>query len=98
MKINHRYSTYSKLSILGDRCQRTFKRTMKSSLISSSQPRCAAINDVNNDYQLDIVVANSGTNTIGILILSKGDGNFEKQQTYSTGPEFHPYWHCWQRF
>ena len=90
MKINHRYSTHSKSSILGETCQLTFKRTMKSSLVSSSQPRSVAVGDVNNDHQMDIVVANSGTNTIGIF-LSKGDGTFANQQTYSTGSESRPY-------
>jgi hypothetical protein len=91
MKIYCRYSTHAKSSILGKTCQRTFKQTIKSSLVSSSQPRCVAVGDVNKDHQIDIVVANSGTNTIGIF-LSKGDGNFEKEQTYSTGSGSRPYW------
>jgi hypothetical protein len=64
---------------------------MKSSLVSTSQPRCVAVGDVNNDHQMDIVVANSGTNTIGIF-LSKGNGTFADQQIYFTGPESRPYW------
>ncbi len=63
---------------------------MKSSLTTNSQPRCVAVGDVNNDNQMDIVVANSGTNTIGIF-LSKGDGTFADQQTYFTGSESRPY-------
>ena len=39
---------------------------------------------------MDIVVANSGTHTIGIFI-SKADGTFENQQTYSTGSQSRPY-------
>ena len=38
---------------------------------------------------MDIVVANSGTNTIGVF-LSQGDGVFAEQQTYSTDFESHP--------
>ncbi|CAF4004216.1 unnamed protein product, partial [Rotaria sp. Silwood1] len=41
---------------------------MISSIISNSQPRSVAVGDVNNDNQMDIVVANSGTNTIGIFL------------------------------
>jgi hypothetical protein len=63
---------------------------MKSSLNSSSQPRSVVVGDLNNDHQMDIIVANSGRNTIGVF-LSKGDGTFANQQTYSTGSESHPY-------
>ncbi|CAF2734521.1 unnamed protein product [Rotaria sp. Silwood2] len=63
---------------------------MVSSIISNSQPRSIAVGDVNNDNQMDIVVANSGTNTIGIF-LSKGDGFFEEQQIYPTGSQSSPY-------
>jgi hypothetical protein len=58
--------------------------------MSSSQPRSVIIGDVNNDNQMDIIVANSGTNTIGIFI-SKSDGIFENQQTYTTGTNSRPY-------
>ena len=63
---------------------------MKSSLVSSSQPRSIAIADLNNDDRLDIVVANYGTNNIGIFI-SQGDGNFSEQKTYFTGSNSLPY-------
>jgi hypothetical protein len=63
---------------------------MKSSIILSSQPRLIAVGDVNNDHRMDIIVANSGTNMIGIF-LSKGDGTFADQQTYFTGSESLPY-------
>src|SRR5271163_969197 len=63
---------------------------MKSSLVSGSQPRSGAVADLNNDHQMDMVVANYGTNTIGIFI-SKGDGTFTDQKTYFTGSEFRPY-------
>ncbi|CAF0928480.1 unnamed protein product [Rotaria sordida] len=50
----------------------------------SSSPSSVVIADFNNDNQTDIVVANSGTSTIGIF-LGHGDGTFENQTTYSTG-------------
>ena len=37
---------------------------MRSSLIYSSQPRSVATGDLNNDQQIDFVVANSGTNRL----------------------------------
>jgi hypothetical protein len=63
---------------------------MHSSLITSSQPRSVVAGDFNNDDYIDIIVANSGTHTIGIF-LSKGDGTFTHQHTYSTGSQSRPY-------
>ncbi|CAF3755537.1 unnamed protein product [Rotaria sp. Silwood1] len=71
-------------------CQHMFRRTMKSSIIYNSQPRSVAIGDFNNDNKIDIVVANSGTNTIGIF-LSNDNGTFINQQTYLTGYQSRPY-------
>ncbi|CAF4403712.1 unnamed protein product, partial [Adineta steineri] len=39
---------------------------------------------------LDIVVANSGTNNI-IIFLNHGNGSFPNQITYSTGSDSEPY-------
>ncbi|CAF2520379.1 unnamed protein product [Rotaria sp. Silwood2] len=63
---------------------------MKSSIVSSSQPRSVAVSDFNNDYQMDIVVANSGTNTIGIFLLQDNE-TFTNQQIYPTGFDSRPY-------
>ena len=63
---------------------------MKSSLISNSQPRSIAVGDLNNDQQMDLIIANSGRNNIGIYF-SRGDGTFADQQTYSTGSESRSY-------
>ncbi|CAF4701818.1 unnamed protein product [Rotaria sp. Silwood1] len=63
---------------------------MKSSIVSSSQPRSVAVGDFNNDHQMDIVVANSGTNTIGIF-LSQDNETFTNQQVYLTGFDSRPY-------
>jgi hypothetical protein len=56
---------------------------------NQSQPQSVAIGDFNNDDYLDIAVANSGTNNIGIL-LGYGDGYFTDQLTYSTGHDSLP--------
>ena len=71
-------------------CKLTFKRMDKSSIISGAQPRSVAVGDFDNDNQIDIVVANSGTNSIGIFY-SYGDGTFANQKIYSTGYESLPY-------
>jgi hypothetical protein len=55
-----------------------------------SYPCWVAVGDFNNDSRLDIVVANSGTNNIGIF-LSNGTGTFSSQITYSTGLDSQPY-------
>ncbi|CAF1186071.1 unnamed protein product [Rotaria sordida] len=81
---------YLKLCFVVTTCQRHFERMMESSIVSDSQPRSVAVGDVNNDNQIDIVVANSGSNTIGIF-LSKGNGLFEEQKIYPTGPQSCPY-------
>jgi hypothetical protein len=51
---------------------------------NDSNPCWVAVGDFNNDNRLDIVVANSGTNNVGIF-LSNGTGTFSNQITYSTG-------------
>jgi hypothetical protein len=56
---------------------------------NQSQPKSVTIGDFNNDDHLDIAVANSGTNNIGIL-LGYGDGYFNAQLTYSTGRDSLP--------
>ena len=48
---------------------------------SSSHPSSIAVGDLNNDTYLDAVVANSGTDTIGIL-LGDGSGLFLEETTY----------------
>ena len=49
-----------------------------------SFPISIAVNDLNNDTQLDIVVVNHGSDNIGIFH-GNVDGTFGKQITYSTG-------------
>jgi hypothetical protein len=56
----------------------------------SSHPCWVAVGDFNNDSRLDIVVANSGTNNVGVF-LGNGTGTFSSQITYSTGLGSQPY-------
>ena len=55
-----------------------------------SNPHAVTIADLNNDQQLDIVVANYDANTVGIF-LGYGNGSFSIQKTYFLGVKFHPY-------
>ena len=71
-------------------CVLTFKRMMTSSIAFSSRPKSIAVGDLDNNHRMDIVVVNSGTNTIGIF-LSDGNGTFTNQKTYSTGLNSRPY-------
>ena len=48
------------------------------------QTASLAVADVNGDGQPDLVVANSGSNTVGIL-QGNGDGTFKKAVTYPAG-------------
>ena len=47
-------------------------------------PQAIAVGDFNGDGIPDLVVANSNSNSVGIL-LGNGDGTFKPQQTYATG-------------
>ncbi|CAF2216805.1 unnamed protein product [Rotaria magnacalcarata] len=51
---------------------------------NDSRPLTIVIGDVNNDDRLDIIVVNSGTNTVGVL-LGYGNGSLRMITTYSTG-------------
>ncbi|CAF1656888.1 unnamed protein product, partial [Rotaria magnacalcarata] len=46
--------------------------------------------DVNGDFKPDIILANSGSNNVGVL-LNTGNGTFAAQVTYSTGSGSNPY-------
>ncbi|CAF3673135.1 unnamed protein product [Adineta steineri] len=67
----------------------TFLYDITYSTGNSSQPCSVSVADLNNDNQLDFVVANSGINTISIF-LSNGTGTFSNQITYSTGVRSQP--------
>jgi len=51
-----------------------------------SAPQSIAINDFNNDSRLDVVVANYGTNSVGVL-LGYGNGTFSTVMIYLTGED-----------
>ena len=61
-----------------------FTRQKTFSTGSNSKPVSVAAFDINDDNTLDIIVANSGANSIGVL-LNTGNGTFTTQTTYSTG-------------
>ncbi len=67
-----------------------FQSTVERTISFDSTPRQTAVGDFNNDHHLDLVVANSGADNIGIL-LGFGNATFASQMTYSTGLESHPY-------
>jgi predicted Zn-dependent protease with MMP-like domain len=56
---------------------------------NNSRPQSVVTGDFNNDDQLDIAVANSATNNIG-MFLGYGNGNFAPQQTYFIGNNSRP--------
>jgi hypothetical protein len=56
----------------------------------NSRPRSAAFGDLNGDNKLDIVVANSGIDSMAIFF-GNGDGTFSNETTYSTGVDSKPY-------
>jgi hypothetical protein len=55
-----------------------------------SQPHSIALGDFNNDGHLDIVVANYGTNNVGVL-LGRSNTVFDPMITYPTGTDSAPY-------
>ena len=55
-----------------------------------SRPYTVSIGDFDNDRRLDIVIANSGTNTI-LLLYGHGNGTFGNKMSYTLGYEYHPY-------
>ncbi|CAF3939822.1 unnamed protein product, partial [Adineta steineri] len=72
--------TYPKQSY---RCIPTYKLTVASTIGYNSRPRSIALEDFNHDNKLDVVVANSGKDNIGIFIQNT-NGTFQNQITYST--------------
>ncbi|CAF4054813.1 unnamed protein product [Rotaria sordida] len=60
-----------------------FLNQMKLITGNGSRPKSFAIGDFNNDGQIDVAMANSGTNNVGIF-LRYGNGSFANQITYST--------------
>jgi hypothetical protein len=61
-----------------------FKTTAVNPIDYEYGPRSVAIGDFNNDFRLDIAVANFGTNNVGIF-LGFDNGSFVSQIEVSTG-------------
>jgi hypothetical protein len=68
----------------------TFPAQVTYSTGASSSPYSVVAADVNGDGKIDIIVANSGLDNIGVL-LNTGTGTFAAQVTYSTGASSSPY-------
>lgn len=64
----------------------TFKTPTSISLPSGYKPAALAAEDLNGDGHIDLVVADSGSNTISVL-LGNGDGTFRQRTDYPTGSE-----------
>ena len=56
-----------------------------------SRPQYVAVADFNQDNRLDLVIANTGIDNIGIR-LGYGNGSFTDQILYFTGKGSQPYW------
>lgn len=67
----------------------SFDHPMTYSTGEGSGPRSIAVGDFNNDNKIDIVVANSGSNTIGVF-LGYGNGSFTDQIIYYTSNNSNP--------
>ncbi|CAF1482548.1 unnamed protein product [Rotaria sordida] len=83
------YDSRDTLSVLSSYNPGSFQNQMKYSTGSrkrsdSPKSRSVAVGDFNNDTRLDIVVVNSGSNNVSVL-LGYGNGSFQNQMTYSTG-------------
>ena len=59
-------------------------------LDDGNSPNCIATGDFNNDNEVDLVVANSGSDDITVLIL-KYEASFENETLYRQGSGQHPY-------
>lgn len=67
----------------------TFRYSRVHSTGFESFPCSIVTGDVNSDGRLDIVVANNGSNNVGIF-LGQDTGVFRSDQLYSTGPSSNP--------
>lgn len=79
----------STTSILLGNGHGTFQPLTKLSHGVNARTNGIAVGDLNNDARLDLVVVNSGTSNIGIL-LGQGDGRFSQQSIYTIGTNSSP--------
>ncbi|CAF4017853.1 unnamed protein product, partial [Adineta steineri] len=78
---------YYELNAIGVSLGQTFGNFPLNTIFSTgdlSYPTSVALDDLNNDNQVDIAVTNSGTNNVAILF-GDGNGNFSSPEIYSTG-------------
>jgi hypothetical protein len=68
----------------------TFQAVATTSAGSGSMPNDIAVADVNADGKADVITANYGTNSVGVL-LGNGNGTFAAAVAYSTGSGSQPY-------
>ena len=67
----------------------TFRNFTTLSTGKGSGPSSITLTDVSDDNWLDIIVANYGSNNIGVF-LGYGNGSFAEQMTFSTGNNSNP--------
>jgi gliding motility-associated-like protein len=67
----------------------TFANPMAYSTGATSNPNCLTVADVNGDGYPDVLTANTGSNTVGVL-LGTSAGGFGAVATYATGPAYQP--------
>ncbi|CAF1402668.1 unnamed protein product, partial [Rotaria sordida] len=82
-------SGLSNVAVFLGKSNGTFSSPQYYSTGNNSRPYSVATGDLNNDNRLDIVVANSGSNNIGIF-LGLEVITFTRKATYSTGLSMHP--------
>jgi hypothetical protein len=68
----------------------TFQAATNYNTGSNSSPYSIAVADVNGDGKLDLLTANNGNDTAGVLV-GNGNGTFQPIATYSTGDNSFPY-------
>ncbi len=54
--------------------------------VVGAQPASAAVGDLNDDGNLDVVVTNRGSNSVSVL-LGNGDGTLQAQRTFAAGAQ-----------
>ncbi len=82
-------STADAVGVLLGTGQGSFGAATLYALGPNSRPFAVAVADVNGDGRPDVLTANSGTGTAGVL-LGTGTGSFGAVSTYSTGPASQP--------
>jgi hypothetical protein len=78
-----------RLEALEDRCLPTFSIPVDIGV--GLAPGAAAAADYNNDGRLDLAAANSGDNTVSVL-LGNGNGAFQQALTSGTGAGPNRFW------